>query len=64
MQRDLYMVCLDIFYLPLHGKGPLYSNSLQISVAIKTLSRRFEGSTKAVLGRYSGSIKTLLYIRV
>ncbi len=28
MQRDLYIVCLDILYLPLHGKGPLYSNSL------------------------------------
>ncbi len=28
MQRDLYIVCLDIFYLRLHGQGPLYSNSL------------------------------------
>ena len=27
-QRNLYILCLDIFYLPLYGTVPVYSNSL------------------------------------
>ncbi len=30
-QRNLYVLRLDIFYLPLHGTCPLYSNSLAYS---------------------------------